>query len=389
MLLLLLQLAAGAPAPPAQDTGFAALVQQLSEGGGYFDSDNLVSNETSYLHVMGALDALGVRGGAYIGVGPEQGFSYIARIRPEIAFIIDIRRDNLLLHLLFKAMFTTARNRLEYLCLLYGTPAPPDLAEWTELPLASLLEYLDTTVPDSGLHDRNHRALMRQVAGYGIPLSETDRETLRRFHDEFALYGLEVRYRSRDRPPRWGYPSARQLYMSLDLEGREASYLASEEAFRVVQDLQRRHRIVPVVGDLAGPRALRAIGEYVAERGLTVSALYASNVEFYLFRQGSFGRFVENVRTLPAGESSVLIRSYFGRGYPHPQAEPGHLSTQLLQTIPRFVALTRFPERTTYWEVVTEGLVNLRAPRRAPRRRGIPRPQSRPGRRSTGCAGRR
>jgi hypothetical protein len=370
VLLLLLQLvAAGPPAPAGQDSGFAGLIQRLSEGGGYFDSDNLVSNETSYLHVMGMLDDLGVRGGAYIGVGPEQSFSYIARIRPEIAFLIDIRRDNLLLHLLFKAMFGAARNRLEYLCLLYGTPAPPDLAEWTELPLASLLAYLDRTMPDSGLHDRNHRALMRVVAGYGIPLSQEDRETLRRFHDEFATLGLDIRYRSRGRPPRWGYPTARDLYLATDREGREASYLASEDAFRVVQDLHRRNRIIPVVGDLAGPKALREIGRYLREMHLRVSALYASNVEFYLFRQGTFAAFVDNVRTLPAGDSSVIIRSYFGRGMPHPQAVAGHVSTQLVQAIPHFLALARSPDTLSYWDLVTQNVVTPAGTRRAPRRR--------------------
>ena len=84
---------------------FAALSEQLSEPNGDFDTDNLISNESSYLHVMPALEQGGVTGGAYIGVGPDQNFSYIARIRPASAFIIDIRRDNLLLHLLFKALF--------------------------------------------------------------------------------------------------------------------------------------------------------------------------------------------------------------------------------------------------------------------------------------------
>ena len=55
----------------------------------------------------------GVTGGAYIGVGPDQNFSYIARIRPSVAYIIDIRRDNLLLHLLFKALFARAPDRVD------------------------------------------------------------------------------------------------------------------------------------------------------------------------------------------------------------------------------------------------------------------------------------
>ena len=66
----------------AQETPFSRMVSRFSEAGGFFDSDNLVSNETSYLHVLGAFDSLGVRGGAYVGVGPEQNFSYIARVKP-------------------------------------------------------------------------------------------------------------------------------------------------------------------------------------------------------------------------------------------------------------------------------------------------------------------
>ncbi|HET9513031.1 MAG TPA: hypothetical protein VFO95_03800, partial [Gemmatimonadales bacterium] len=106
-LLLSLQLLIFAvPAAQArQDTEFGRLVARLSEAGGFFDSDNLVSNETSYLHVIPAFKALKVQGGAYLGVGPEQNFSYLAEIRPEIAILIDIRRDNMLLHLLFRAMF--------------------------------------------------------------------------------------------------------------------------------------------------------------------------------------------------------------------------------------------------------------------------------------------
>ena len=49
------------------------------------------------------------------------------RFRPTIAFIIDIRRDNLLLHLLFKALFSAARNRVEYLGLLTGRALPERL----------------------------------------------------------------------------------------------------------------------------------------------------------------------------------------------------------------------------------------------------------------------
>src|ERR1700741_3433145 len=111
----------------SHETRFAAAIDRLSEPGGYFDTDNLISNESSYLDVLPALRAHDVRGGAYLGVGPDQNFSYIARVRPTVAYIIDIRRDNLLLHLLFKAIFARAPDRVTYLALLTGR-SPPALA---------------------------------------------------------------------------------------------------------------------------------------------------------------------------------------------------------------------------------------------------------------------
>lgn len=362
ILQVLLALAVAVPAPgAAQENAFARQVARFSESGGFFDSDNLISNETSYLHVLGAIDGYSIRGGVYIGVGPEQNFSYIARVKPELAFLIDIRRDNMLLHLLFKAMFETSRNRMEYLSLLFGRPVPADLSMWTDLPLPDLLTRVDRTPFDSLGHVRTHEALMAKVSGYGVPLTAEDRATLRRFHDEFAVAGLDIRFTSRGRPIRFTYPTARDLYLQTDLEGNTASYLTSEDGWRVVRDLSRRDRMIPVVGDLAGPTAVKEIGRYLGETGRKVSVLYVSNVEMYLFRYGTFGKFVDNVRALPAGTNSVVVRSYFGRGMGiHPQAEPGHLSVQIMQTIPNFLNLmTREPD-ATYWSVVTTDLVELK-----------------------------
>src|ERR1700694_1674644 len=131
----------GVAQPTAQS--FASRVERLSEDGGDFDTDNLISNERSYLDVIPALKAAGVSGGAYIGVGPDQNFSYIAQIRPSIAFIIDIRRDNLLLHLLFKAVFHLSENRVDYLSLLFGRPVPASLDDWRGANIYRLLAHID------------------------------------------------------------------------------------------------------------------------------------------------------------------------------------------------------------------------------------------------------
>src|ERR671914_2386665 len=135
------------PTTALPESTFARLVARLSESGGYFDSDNLLSNEASYLHVLGRMRALGVAGGAYIGVGPDQNFSYMAQVRPRIAFIIDIRRDNLLQQLLFKSVFTRARNRAEYLALLFGRPAPGQSPRYDASTIEELVAWVDSTPP--------------------------------------------------------------------------------------------------------------------------------------------------------------------------------------------------------------------------------------------------
>src|SRR5262245_53876608 len=114
---------------------FAQLVGRLSERAGYFGSDNLVSNELSYQHVLGKLTKMNVSGGAYLGVGPDQNFTYMAQVRPRIAIMIDIRRDALLQHFFFKCLFMMSRNRVEYLSLLFGRPLPKDFKKWNDRPI--------------------------------------------------------------------------------------------------------------------------------------------------------------------------------------------------------------------------------------------------------------
>jgi hypothetical protein len=363
-LLVALQVAAPRPNPPAarDSVPFARLVEQLSESGGYFDTDNLISNESSYLHIIGTIRAQGLKGGAYIGVGPDQNFSYIAAVRPEVAFILDLRRDNLLLHLLFKSVFESSRNRLDFLCVLFGRPAPQESRSWDDRPLVELVNYVERLPADAARHRRTHQQLAERIRGYGLPASVVDYATIRRFHDEFVRSGLDLRFASYGRGPRTYYPTIRQLYLEKDLAGKEASFLAREEDFRFVQSLERRGRVIPVVGDFGGTRAFRAVGRYLTEQRLGVSLFYTSNVEFYVFRQGAFRRYVENVGALPWAAGALIARSYFGGvlGQPHPQARAGYASAQLLQTVASFQRRTRQPDSVSYWDLVTTDALELR-----------------------------
>lgn len=344
----------------AADTTFAQLIDRLSERGGYFSSDNLISNEASYLHVTGKLERMGVQGGAYIGVGPDQNFSYIALIRPNIAFMLDIRRDNLLHHFLFKSLFERARNRMEYLCLLFGKPVPRDVARWNSREIGELLAYIDTVESDDGRFRRSVRDIETTARSFGYPLTESDVATIGRFHEVFYEAGLDLRFTSYGRSPRAYYPTYRQLLLETDLEGRQANYLVDEDDFQFLKTMQLENRIVPVVGDLSGDHALPAIAAWLDEKGEYVSAFYTSNVEFYLMAGGSFDRFARNLELLPRGGNSVIIRSYFGRGYPHPQSVPGYYSTQLLQTIDDFVTDELAGGYRSYSDLVVRNMLDLR-----------------------------
>lgn len=338
------------------DSLFAPLVAELSEAPGFFDTDNLISNESSYLHAVSALQRRGVQGGAYVGVGPDQNFSYIAAVRPEVAFIVDIRRDNLLLLLLFRAFFEEAPTRAEYLSLLFGRPLPEDREAWRDRPLEELLDRIEETPPDPG-RGRVRERLFQRVESYGIPVTSEDLATLTRFHEEFVDRGPRLRYTSLGRPPAPWYPTYRELLLETDLEGNPSSYLVDEEPYQFLRELQGRNGVIPAVGDLAGPHTIPAIGDYLEERGIPISAYYVSNVEFYLWRGGSFSQFVENVASLPLDDESVLIRSAFVRtlGIRHPRGLPGYASVQLVQPALEFVRSARGGAYRSYLDVVAAG----------------------------------
>jgi hypothetical protein len=333
-LLLACAIVCAAPAGHAAQgqASFAVQVAGLSEAGGYFDTDNLISNESSYLQVIPELQQKRVHGGAYIGVGPDQNFTYIAEVRPTIAFIIDIRRDNLLLHLFFKALFQLARTREDYLSMLFGRRLPAVAGRSArEAAIEDLVKEIDTRTVDPADVAAVRTRAFSVLKKTGVPLSAEDLATITRFHGRFVDAGLSLRFQSTGRPPQSHYPTYRQLLLDTDPSGRRTNFLASEESFQFVKSLQAQDRVIPVVGDLSGPSALAAIGRALGLRRELVSAFYVSNVEFYLFREGTFARFIANLGRVPHQKNSVLIRSIFD--YAISRARPGDGSTSRLHTI--------------------------------------------------------
>jgi len=339
------------------DTTFAGTIARLSEAPGFFDSDNLISNETSYLHAVTKLRESGVSGGAYVGVGPDQSFSYVAEIRPTVVYMIDIRRDNMIMHLLLKALFERSRNRLEYLCRWTGRQVPVDVTAWDDRPIETVIARVDSLAPNDTVARAETDSVLATIRGYRVPLSDVDSATIRRFHSEFIRAGLDIRFTSTNRAPRYYYPTLRQLILERDLEGGQSSYLASRERWDFIKGLQARDRIIPVVGNLAGTRAFPAVGREISARGERLTALYVSNVEMYLWRDGGFDVFAESAANMPHDPKAVIIRSVFGGPYgqKHPLNQVPHVSTQLVQPLDDFAERLRRGGWSSYWEVVTLG----------------------------------
>ena len=359
LLSVLVMLFALTPVTAKDHKALAALIDRLSEPGGFFDSDNLISNETSYLHVMEKLNEIQVHGGVYIGVGPDQNFTYIAKIRPRMVFIIDIRRDNMLEQFVFKSLFERAHNRVQYMCLLFGKPFPKTKG-WAQKTVEDLADYIDKTPSDASLFAKTLKDVAHDATQYYPELNPGDLEVVERIQRAFYESGLDIRYSSHFRPPRSIYPSYRELLLERDLSGHRGNYLNSEDDFRFLKKLEENDLIVPVIGDVSGSHALKAIGQQVGEMKEKVSALYMSNVEFYLSREGTFEKYAENLKSLPIDDKSVIIRSYFNYYAPrHPQAVPGHFSTQLLERIGDLLKQCESGDCDSYSEIVTRNSILL------------------------------
>ena len=324
-----------APVPTQlTDQQFWNLSREWSEEDGVFRSDNLMSNETTFQYVIPNLLKASRPGRVYMGVGPEQNFTYIAALKPAMAVIVDIRHGNLDVHLMYKALFELSKDRADFVSRLFSLKRPDGLTS-----KSSAREIFNAYLSADGskqLFDENLKAIVDQLrVKHGFPLTEGDLDGITWALGNFYQYGPAINYNSSlssNVPPaivgatggfnggRVGGRGGNQVnYATLMVAdngvGQYMSYLASEENFAVLKDLETRNMLVPVVGDFGGDKAIRAVGKYLKSVDATVSAFYLSNVEQYLVMDGKWDRFCGNAASLPLDESSMFIRT--GNGGPY------------------------------------------------------------------------
>ena len=190
--------------PPSEDTlpsrlsdgEFRRIIETFSEPGGYFRSDNLVSNENWLQQPIADLIRRTGQGGVYLGVGPEQNFTYMAALKPRIAFITDIRRGNLLTHLMYKALFELSSERVEFVSRLFTRPRPAGLRRDSSVE-EIFNAFWNVEIGNEAVFQQN-LALIRKILRqkHGIALSLDDLAGLEYVYRKFHDFGPGITYLS-------------------------------------------------------------------------------------------------------------------------------------------------------------------------------------------------
>jgi hypothetical protein len=299
------------------DESFWKMIVDMSETDGYFQFDNFLSNELGYQYVIPRLIERTGAGGVYMGVAPEQNFTYIAAVKPKIAFIIDIRRQNMLELMMYKAVFEMSETRADFLSKLFARKRPEGLSEKSTA--IDLFNAYAKVRIDNELYTQNLRVINDSLVNthkFGLrPADVGGNSSIEFIYSTFVRAGPSMDYSTGGRGAGFNNPTYEDLMVIDDGTGFQRSYLATEENYRFVRDMEKRNLIVPLVGDFAGPKTIRAVGQYLKEHDATVSAFYLSNVEQYLFNDYKAADFYENVATLPLNSSSTFIRAFSGGGF--------------------------------------------------------------------------
>src|SRR4029079_6245094 len=127
-------------------------------------------------------------------VGPEQNFTYIAAMRPRIAFITDIRHGNLDLHLLYKAIFALSTNRADFVARLSSRVRPAGLTD-----TSSAADLMNAFLLADRVDEAGFKANLKAVTDYltttrHLPLEEGDFTGIEYVYRNFYQYGPAINY---------------------------------------------------------------------------------------------------------------------------------------------------------------------------------------------------
>jgi len=184
-------------------------------------------------------------------------------------------------HLVYKALFELSTDRADFISRLFSRKRPAGLNAGTGV--QAMFDAYRPVESDPALYETTQRAVINQlIIEHKFPLNDADTAAVSRILNAFRVSGPGTLRGQGDNTN----PTYSQLMTATDLTGRNQSFLGTEEAFKFVQDFERRNSLIPLVGDFAGDKAIVNVGHYLKERNSVVDVFYLSNVERYLFEQG-------------------------------------------------------------------------------------------------------
>src|SRR5262249_42873399 len=154
----------------------------------------------------------------------------------------DIRRGNLHEHLLYKAVMELSADRVEFLSRLFARPKPAGITSAT--PLQQIFAAFQRTPRSETLYAQNPDAILKWLTEHHrFPLPPADVQAIDYIYREaFAAYGPDLTYQRTDASTFTG-PSYAMLMLRTDPAGQNRSYLATEDGFQFLKDLETRNLV--------------------------------------------------------------------------------------------------------------------------------------------------
>jgi hypothetical protein len=200
---------------------------------------------------------------------------------------------------MYKAVFEMSADRAEFVSNLFSRKRPAELRADTAV--RTLFEAYAAAPADRTLAEEHLKEIMERLkTRHHFGLTSDDESRIRTIYLTFLREGV-ISFSSSFMSP--GYAT---LMTMTDGTGKNWGYLAAQENYDRVRAMHQKNLIVPLVGDFAGPKAIRAAGEYVREHSATVSLFYISNVEDYI--RNAWQAYAGNVASLPVDEASLFMR---------------------------------------------------------------------------------
>lgn len=250
--------AESSPPPPLSEVQRAALLagdeERIVSKREHFTVSNEYRHDLWFPYVRGL-------GGAYVGVASDQNYTLMAVARSEVGYLLDLDRQVVRLHRV-------------YMALIAASPDPDAfLARFAEAARRDTEAVLQAGLSDMSARDRAE----------ALQFVADNRAALREY-----LTAVKATRRGE----------------------QGVTWLADPELYRYIRGMVAGGRLRALNGNLAGKTAMATIAASARELGLTINLLYLSNAEEYLFYTPGF---VANVRALPGGPDSVVLRTIHDR----------------------------------------------------------------------------